>query len=621
MRFVNFNFFAACAIAVCCVGCDPSSVDTIACLSADDCAGGQVCFRGTCAEGCIENGDCPTGQVCSGGACTSSSSSSCVSAADCITPPSVCQTTQGVTCESGRCVFPPTDCGPPPDPVCSADDMFFTTFANGQCSEETGCVFEENTSECANCSENCAGRCDPDVCSQLPSSDELGCRASPSLRVNDGVCSCEFNSVQPDGTRCFEDDEDPCTRDAVCVGGECQQELIVDGESCVDENDEDTDGVCFQGACVDCIEATLDCPDDNNQCTVRTCEGNSCGVMNREGACTLDLDGEEVTGICSLGRCVECLVQADCNDGNSCTVDACSPDGLCVEPAVPVGDPCIGEAGICNESAECVECLNSANEPDGSNARCETDSGFGAIDIQCQIATCDADDSCEIVSVPDDTSCDDGLSSTGQDQCFDGRCDGCVLNDCQTFVRSGGVCSATDEPPGTACSTGANGAAASNNAGTCSRGFCLECSRLNNFSNCENYRHDNDGDSNVSLSDDCTNVGFAASEGRGCSDGNQCTSPDRCDGTECVSGSIQAGATCNDNNACSTASACTASGACAGTSFVDCDSGETCINGSCVCQVPCTQGPSTICCSGGQICCNNGLGCRANQNDCQDFGP
>ncbi|MEM6732034.1 MAG: hypothetical protein AAF658_10795 [Myxococcota bacterium] len=339
-----------------------------------------------------------------------------------------------------------------------------------------------------------------------------------------------------------------------------------------------------------------------------------------------------MTGICSAGRCVECLTTGDCNDGNSCTVDACGPEGLCIEPPVPVGDPCIGESGICNESAQCRECLNSQNVTssdqaiDGRNARCSTQPGNPNIDLQCQIATCNADDTCEIISVPNTNTsdgqpiaCNDGSSQTVNDICNGGRCAGCRENDCQDFLQTNGVCTPTNVRDGLSCSSGSNGAAVGTSP-VCDLGFCVGCAGLNNFSSCRQFEHQNDGDGNVSPNDDCVNIGRPSSQS--CQDNNQCTGTGNCQGTVCVNTPILNGAACNDGNACSTASQCNASGSCVPTSFVSCPSNSTCSGGVCVCRAAnqCAFGGGTVCCANTQVCCNNGVGCRPSQSDCGGFG-
>ena len=89
-----------------------------------------------------------------------------------------------------------------------------------------------------------------------------------------------------------------------------------------------------------------------------------------------------------------CAGDADCDDGNACTSDAC--DGqLCTFTAI------IGCA-TCDIDADC----------DDGNA--------------CTADVCGGDGACQNAPVADGAVCDDGLACTGPDSCSGGACDGAL---------------------------------------------------------------------------------------------------------------------------------------------------------------------------------------------------
>ena len=109
---------------------------------------------------------------------------------------------------------------------------------------------------------------------------------------------------QADGTVCS--DDNACTSGDHCVGGACQP-----------------------GAAVVC--------DDGNACTTDTCNTVSgCSHANTTAAC--DLDGNACTAdACGGGVCAPGAAKV-CNDGDTCTIDSCTPaTGVCV--FAPSGDP------------------------------------------------------------------------------------------------------------------------------------------------------------------------------------------------------------------------------------------------------------------------------------------
>jgi len=122
-------------------------------------------------------------------------------------------------------------------------------------------------------------------------------------------------------------------------------------------------------------------------------------------------DGEEE--VCEK----TCTTKEDCDDGNVCTLEDCSPvTGCCVtfdDPYLTNGLPC-GDDLYCNGIDYCYnfECYTEPLPPE-----CDMEN-------PCSTGFCDEEnDICYADPLPDGTSCDDGLYCTGENNtCLDGYC-------------------------------------------------------------------------------------------------------------------------------------------------------------------------------------------------------
>ena len=130
-------------------------------------------------------------------------------------------------------------------------------------------------------------------------------------------------------------------------------------------------------------EPSCDDCDDGNNCTVDICAPNGCENLgqptpvdcanqsNGEGLCVWDKcvlqecdpesNGEPCfaaggIGICKNGACGFCASDAECNDGNPCTLDYCMPGG-CYNPEDTMMSAC-GEGGHCFKAACCEGCID-----------------------------------------------------------------------------------------------------------------------------------------------------------------------------------------------------------------------------------------------------------------------
>ncbi|MCO4761697.1 MAG: hypothetical protein KC502_09350 [Myxococcales bacterium] len=132
------------------------------------------------------------------------------------------------------------------------------------------------------------------------------------------------------------DDGNSCTKNTCATStGKCGFSLL--SSACEDGNlcsvgDKCKDGLCFAGENANC--------DDNNSCTVDACDSKS-------GLCTHKA---------TAGCVPTCKTDADCGDGNPCTTDACdAKTSKCVSTKLKDGAICGGasscKAGTCGPAA------------------------------------------------------------------------------------------------------------------------------------------------------------------------------------------------------------------------------------------------------------------------------
>ena len=138
----------------------------------------------------------------------------------------------------------------------------------------------------------------------------------------------------------------PCTlaTERKCCGGRCNQKGQCDDACPGGQRD------CGDGTCAECC-GDADC-DDGDACTLDTCDR-------------------------STGRCAHAPVA--CDDGNDCTTDACDPAAGCTHANVGEATPCNtapgGERGFCDGRGACVQCLSPRDCPEPKG--------------RCQVATCE----------------------------------------------------------------------------------------------------------------------------------------------------------------------------------------------------------------------------------------
>jgi hypothetical protein len=263
--------------------------------------------------------------------------------------------------------------------------------------------------------------CDADAgqCAEWPVDYFPGCVTSDGFAgvCSEGSCYRSFNPDDCNGVVC--DDGNSCT-DNLCVdlsiaGGfpSCEYRPRETGAPCLDGES----GQCFRPT-VSCLPVLELCPDgndafcnDGNECTANTCE-ITCRtrVLDDGTSCQNGL------GLCRYGVCLPDLcIDRDCDDGNPCTDNNCiSPYGICENPTLSTGAPCIGECGQCFFGA-CQptitqECSHEPTDPNREFSAC----GDGN---ECTYDRCDVCDQCTNPRKPNGTSC-----NNGNGQCIFGNC-------------------------------------------------------------------------------------------------------------------------------------------------------------------------------------------------------
>ncbi len=329
-----------------------------------------------------------------------------------------------------------------------------------------------------------------------------------------------------------------------------------------------------------------------------------------------------------------------CDDGNPCTVDACT-NGTCTHAAAADGTSC-DDGNACTQTESCHSgvCTGSNLVTCSASDQCH------------DVGTCDpATGACSNPAKVDGSSCNDGNACTQTDSCQNGACTGgspvvCTAYDaCHvagTCDSVNGTCSNPPAPSGTSCVDGnvCNGDETCDGSGTCTAGTPLVID-----------------DGNPCTADACdavagvTHVPVAA--GASCSDGDACNGAETCDGSgACTPGTTPivdddnpctvdscdpavgvvhvpaaAGTSCSDGDVCNGDETCNGSGACVSGSAPTIDDDNPCTADSCdpstgVHHAPVASGTS---CSDGNACngdeaCNSSGACIAGTPPVVDDG-
>jgi hypothetical protein len=261
-----------------------------------------------------------------------------------------------------------------------------------------GCPADGNRVDvCANPELSCD---DADACTVDSCDPVMGCL---NRRIScDDRDACTADSCDP-ASGCVNaaiscDDRNQCTADSCDASTGCMNRDI--SASCDDGN------ACTADSCntvSGCVNAPITC-DDGNECTAESCDaltGCTSSPVADGTSCDSGL-GQCLQGVCEAS---DCFRDADCNDGDACTMDTCNlATNECVNTDISAscddGNACTEDR--CAPATGCVNTDITARCDDGEE--CTTDS--------CAPAT-----GCRNDPVADGTSCDSG---TGE--CSGGSC-------------------------------------------------------------------------------------------------------------------------------------------------------------------------------------------------------
>ncbi len=292
------------------------------------------------------------------------------------------------------------------------------------------------------------------------------CAADGATRASNACERCDAMSplvwtVVAAGSAC--DDQSVCTTGDACRDGACGGVLIecADGNACTRDGCDALTGCTHDPldafTCDDAVRCTIDdrchgatCSgtanacDDGDPCTVDACSELE-GCTHATPARLACDDGDACTSddVCSDGLC-ESGPATDCDDGNACTIDVCDVGAGCVH--LPTLSPCCtGEVSVCDDGNPCTD---DACDPD--NLACTHSANRAPCDDQ---DPCTGDDLCadSVCTGGPDRACDDA------NPCTTDTCNASLAELC-LHAAVAGICD-----DGVACTTD----------DTCSDGVCL----------------------------------------------------------------------------------------------------------------------------------------------------
>ncbi len=287
-------------------GCVNAAVsDGAVCDDNNDCTAGDGCKAGKCTG---TGKSCDDGKPCTKDGCSNNVCSNVIDTSLPCTDSNECTT--GDTCSAnGTC----TSAG---KKTC-VDGNVCTT--NDVCLPATGCDYPFNTAACN----------DNDACTTIDLCTQGACKGGAQL-----VC----------------DDNNPCTTDTCDKASGCKFANASDGAVCDDGSKCTDPDKCTAGKCGGAVVVC----DDKNGCTKDSCDpAAGCKFSNEDGPCD-DMDKCTSADKCKGGICAG-PVLVNCDDGNSCTKDACAPLTGCASTA--------NDAALCEDGDQCTtgdKCANKA---------------------------------------------------------------------------------------------------------------------------------------------------------------------------------------------------------------------------------------------------------------------
>ena len=491
--------------------------------------------------------------------------------------------TIGDHCEAGTCIGAPIDCdddNPCTDDVCDGlgGCDYLANYAD--CDDGDPCTVSDSCHDtlctgfavACNCTEDadCVPLDDGDPCSgtlfcnleELP----YKCQVAPQT-----IVTCD----PPVGPNAF------CLA-SVCNSdsGKCETVPAQEGFACDDVDSCTVGDSCQEGTCAGSIPANCN---DGNPCTTDLCDANL-GCQHEDNTLPCQ-DGNACTigDQCGGGECLA-GAPADCDDGNICTEDSCSPESGCQHQnnslpcqdgnACTLGDQCVNGACMSETTLDCDDknpCTDDTCTPAGG---CQHSNNAAPCSDQ---NACTLNDSCGggLCKPGPSLACNDG------NLCTDDTCNpalGCLYEANSLPCDDGNACTLSD-----GCEEG-----------VCTSSVAMKCD-----------------DDNVCTTDQCSPVQGCvhALNSAPCDDGDLCTTKDLCHLGECIGSQPL---TCNDNNPCTDDSCAPEAGCLFAPNVANCDDGDLCTTGD-----GCSNGwckGTTLLCNDNNLCtddsCDANLGCQ-----------
>ncbi|MFM9108897.1 MAG: hypothetical protein ACKOWF_19600 [Chloroflexota bacterium] len=535
------------------------------------CAAGETCCSGVCRnlqtdpKNCGTCGKaCPTGDICVLGSCTAGCvPTTCASlGSECGTPDDNCGNKLNCgTCPNGLTCSNDTTCVCGAGTLCGAGaNRVCCTGATPYCGAGGVCVACQNDAQCDDKDVCTADTCDvakgvcvhtnipcePKICEILDGCDPNdGCQyhdAPAGDPCDGGLCDGAGNCVEcVSAAQC--DDKNVCTADTcdvakgVCVHTKipCEPKIckILDGcdpkDGCQYHNapagDPCDGGLCDgAGNCVQCL-VNADCQQPGTPCREAVCtDQRLCVTYDRDGvACSEGgKDGCCDKGACGIGQNVcksSGICISACGAGQTWDPDTC--ECLCTETSCPNG---------CCKGAVCVPYIQQDNETCGKG---------GAACAPCQDPTGNCNDSGVCVACDEDSDC--GTDTT-----------------CRAyFCNPDGTCSSKDAPLNTDCTLATGGPGFCDGAGSCVP--CNDASQCGVSDACLTWTCtanvcgsiQNDGEICGPTQEGCCQGGSCQEELKVCK--GVCIADDACCvDSDCGTDTDCASYTCNANHSCTT---------------------------------------------------------------------
>ena len=351
------------------LGCQISNLTGAACSDDDPCTVGDLCANGQCASGgpkactsadpCVTakcsplDGKCKLGEAATGTPCDDGN---------------LC--TAGESCDQGVCQGGANSCACQNDKDCASQED--GNLCNGTlycekgllpyaCKVKAYSIVKCDTSGDGECTTTVCGP-KSGVCEKVAVADGKACDADGSTCTEGDVCAAG-GCLAGKAKNC--DDGNACTDDACDPAIGCKKSS--NSKPCDDGNTCSTGDSCTAGVCSGVpLNPATNCG-DSNPCTNDACDPKlGCTHAPNQAQCD---DGNPCTvaDVCGLGACKSGGTN-DCSDGNPCTIDSCSAEKGCQSAPVAEGAMC-GPEKLCI-SGQCIISATGVDLVSGSSLIC-----------------------------------------------------------------------------------------------------------------------------------------------------------------------------------------------------------------------------------------------------------